>query len=170
MINLFNLSLILNYILSHGSYTKDTSQLDVQHHQQMTLPCMYQYHQHTITRYVSQPCTKPCIEPSTCTISSIGHVPKQVPQTCTNTCTKPCINHAPLFQTVHQSCTTTCTKPCINHAPSSIPYSSTINYVHQSPYQVPTMYINTCTIPCANNVSQPLPYTISLKHAIHHVP
>jgi hypothetical protein len=55
------LSSILNQILSHGSYTKETSQIDVQHHQHMHLPSMYQDHQHTITRYVSQPCTIPSI-------------------------------------------------------------------------------------------------------------
>jgi hypothetical protein len=82
-----------NQILSHGSYTKDTSQLDVQHHQHMPLPSMYQDHQHTITRYVSQPCTKACTKPSTCTIPSINHVPQPV-QPCINV-TKECLIHIP---------------------------------------------------------------------------
>jgi hypothetical protein len=106
-INLSNLSLswIINQILSHGSYTKDTSQLDVQHHQHMPLPSMYQYHQHTITRYVSQVCTKP----STYTIPSINHVPQP---------TKPSAStmHQHLYQTVHppQQCTST---PISYHVP-----------------------------------------------------
>jgi hypothetical protein len=141
LINMSNLSLslILNQILSHGSYTKDTSQLDVQHHQHMPLPSMYQYHQHTITRYVSQPCTKP----STCTIPSINHVPqpipKQVHQPCTNTYTKPCINHAPYpncASTMHQvNHVSTCIQP-------STMYINTIPCINHVPYHVPTMHIN----------------------------
>jgi hypothetical protein len=92
----------------------------------MPLPSMYQDHQHTITRYVSQPCTKACTKPSTCTIPSINHVPQPVPQQvhqpCTNTCTKQ----------VHQPCTNTCTM-YLNHQPC------TSTHV---PYHVPTMYLN----------------------------
>jgi hypothetical protein len=139
----------------------------------MPLPSMYQYHQHTITIYVSQPCTEECTKPSTFTIPNIKHLPQPVPhqvhQPCTNTCTKPCINHAPqLYQTMHQPCTITCTIS-LNHQPcTSTPYHVSILY--HTMYQPCTliMYINTCTIPCTNNVSQP--YTISLNHAIHHAP
>jgi len=165
----FSLSSTLNHILSHGSYTKDTSQPDAQHHQHMPLSWMYQDHQHTITRYVSQPCTKSCTKPSTCTIPSINHVSQhvqqQVHQPCTNTCTKSCINHAPTHvlnraSTMHHN---------MYHMPqTSIMHVKTIPSTNHVPYHVSPIYISTCTIPCTNNVSQP--YTISLNHDIHHVP
>jgi hypothetical protein len=143
LVNLSNLSPspILNQIFSHESHSKDTSQRYFQHHQHMPIPIMYQHHQHTIKRYVSQPCTKACIKPSTYTIPRINYVPQLVPdQTstvyhtmCINHAPKPCINHAPkscinhalkLYQTVHapqlyQNCASTmhqnCTKPCMHH-------------------------------------------------------
>jgi hypothetical protein len=153
-----SLSPILNQILSHGSYTKDTSQLDVQHHQHMPLPSMYQDHQHTITRYVSQPCTKECTKPSTCTIPSINHVPqpvpKQVHQPCTNTCT---ITSA---STMHQH---------LYHVPQ--PSTMYINMYHHHVHQQCILnHIQPCTnqMPSTHHIC-----TISLNHiinAIHHVP
>jgi hypothetical protein len=111
LINMSNLSLslILNQILSHGSYTKDTSQLDVLNHQHVPLPSMYQEHKHTITGYVSQPCTKSCTKPSTYTIPNINNVPQPIPNRASTM-------HQHLCQTVHQPCTITCTI-CINHQP-----------------------------------------------------
>jgi hypothetical protein len=120
----------------------------------MPLPSMYQDHQHTITRYVSQPCTKACTKPSTCTIPSINHVPQPVPQQ------------------VHQPCTNTCTKPCINHAPTPVPnHASTMHQhlyastMHHNLYHMPqpsTMYIN--TIPSTNHV----PYHVH-QHVHQHL-
>jgi hypothetical protein len=142
------MSLILTQILSHRSYTKETSQLDVQYHQHMPLPSMYQDHQHTITRYVSQPCPKECTKPSTCTIPNINHVPQQVHQPCTNTCTKPCINlHA---STPAKNCALT-----MYHNLYHMPQPSTmcINNVHEhyTMYQSCTI---PCAIPCANHAHQ----------------
>jgi hypothetical protein len=54
-----SLPLILNINEIRSTITKNTSQSDAQHHQHMILSSMYQHHQHTITRYVSQRCTKP---------------------------------------------------------------------------------------------------------------
>jgi hypothetical protein len=142
LVTISNMSLspILNQVLSHGSYTNDTSQLDVQHHQHIPLPSMYQYHQHTITIYVSQPCTKP----STCTIPNINHVPQHVHQPCTT----PIPNCA---STMHHD---------LYHIPQpSTMYTNTIPSINHVPYHVPTMHINHNK--CLNHI----PY-----HAIHHIP
>jgi hypothetical protein len=136
-----SLSLILNQILSHGSYTKDNSQPDVQHHQHMPLPSMHQDHQHTITRHVSQPCTKACNKPSICTIPKFNRVP----------------------QHVHQPCTKTCIEQCINHAPQLVPNRAStmhLNNVHQ--HLCHTMYHNMCQ-PCTSTI-----YHITLNHAMYH--
>jgi hypothetical protein len=160
---------------------------------------MYQDHQHTITRYVSQPCTKACTKPSTCTIPSINHVPQQSTMYHQPNCASTMHQH--LYQTMHQPCTNTCTKPCINHAPQPVPnHASTMHQhlyqtMHQpctitcticlnhqpctsTPYQVPIMY-HTMYQPCTSTSytctipctnNVSQPYTISLNHAIHHVP
>jgi hypothetical protein len=138
LINLSNLSLspILNQILSHWSYTKETSQLYFQHHQHIPLPRMYQDHQHTITGYVSQPCTKSYTIPSTTTYTTIGAstMQKHLYQTMYQPCTTIVPNHAStmvinnvhqhLYHTMYQTCTTPITStintiPCANHAHKS---------------------------------------------------
>jgi hypothetical protein len=104
---------------------------------------MYQDHQHTITRYVPQPCTKP----STCTIPNINHLPQivshQVHQPCTNTCTTTTAStmNQHLYQSVHQQCT------------------------RNVPNRVSTMYIN--TLPSISHVPYNVP-TMCLKHIPYH--
>ena len=125
----------------------------------MPLPIMYQDHQHTITRYVSQPCTKT----STCTITRIYHVPQPIPQQvhqlCTNTYTKPCISHAP---TPVPNCASTMHHNLYHIPQPSTMYINTIPSTNIIPYHVSTMYIN--------NVHQHMYHTISLNHAIFHIP
>jgi hypothetical protein len=127
---------------------------------------MYQDHQHTITRYVSQPCTKP-YQASTMYHNlyhnkCINHAPTPIPN-CASTmhlnlyhmpqpstmytkyqsCIIPCINHVHQHHTKYQSCTITMCQP----------YTS-------------TMYINTCTIPYQQCISTI--YHITLNHAMYH--
>jgi hypothetical protein len=108
----------------------------------MPLPSMYQDHQHTITRYVSQPCTKPSTVPYQASIvyhnlyhnKCINHAPTPVPNNC--------INHAPHHNLYHMPQPSTM---YINTIPSTnpVPY-----HAHQPctstpiPYHVPTMYLN----------------------------
>jgi hypothetical protein len=137
---------------------------------------MYQYHQHTITRYVSQPCTKACTKPSNlyhtkvhqpCTNNlyhnkCINHAPTPVPK-CINHAPTPvpnlCINHAPYNQTMYQ--------PVTMHQPC------TINMYHMPHH---TMYIN--TIPSTNTMyhtmyqpctSTPVPYHVPTMY-LNHIP
>jgi hypothetical protein len=122
----------------------------------MHLPRMYQDHKHIITRYVSQPCTKSCTKPSTCTIPSINYLPQPVPQL------------------VYQPCTNTCTM-YLNHQPcTSTPYQVPILYHIMYQPCTSTVYINTCTIPCINHVHQqctstPIPYHVPTMY-LNHIP
>jgi hypothetical protein len=151
LINLSNLPLspILNHILSHGSYTKETSQIDVQHHQHLPLSNMYEDHQHTITIYMSQPCTKACTKPSTYTIPSINHVPQPIPQ------------HLPnLYQIMHY----TYTNSCIDHLAKPVPYHVPNLYqiMHQQkpvPYHVPTPYHASTMYLTMSQSHQGMPHT-----------
>jgi hypothetical protein len=126
----------------------------------MPLPSMYQDHQHTITRYVSQPCTKECNKPTTCTIENINHVKQPVPhhvhKPCTKTCRKPCINHAPQ---VPNDASTMHHNPYHMTQPLSM-YINTIPSINIVPYHMSTMYIN--------NVHQHRVPTIYLNHLPYH--
>jgi hypothetical protein len=132
--------MILNQILSHGSYTKDTSQLYFQHYQHMPLPCMYQYHQHTI-KYQPLPC--------------INHA-----STYATTCT---INHIP--KQVHQPCTKLASSTYVPYHVSTMH----INHVHQPltpvPYHVPTMYKTSTNMPISPSCASRTMPTSSLQHA-----
>jgi hypothetical protein len=109
----------------------------LKHHQNMPLPSMYQ---DTITKDVSQTCTKP----STCTIPNINHVPQPVPhqvhQPYTITCTI-CLNHQSCTSTIYIS---TCTIPCTNNV--SQPYTMSLNHaIHHIPRDIPFKYYQWCT-------------------------
>jgi hypothetical protein len=150
--SLINLSLsrILNQILSHGSYTKNTSQLYVQHHQHMPILSMYQN-------------------------INLDHTKHQL---CTTTCAS--TKHLNLYQTVHQPCTSTmyintctipCTITCDNHACQPCISTMYIDHVYQpctsTPYHIPiifhTMY-QSCTITSVSTI-----YHITLNHAMYHI-
>jgi hypothetical protein len=152
----------------------------------MPLPSMYQYHQHTITRYVSQPCTKVCTKPSTCTIPSINYVPKHVPQQvhqpCTNTCNMYCttINHQPyintstMYQYLYQH-VSTCTSKCVStpvpctsyHPPCTNKYNHVLN-TWTIPYTIPCIstiyYIIHHHTPCTTRYTKQVISMVYLNH------
>jgi hypothetical protein len=138
------------FLTSHGSYTNDTSQLYVQHHQHVSLPSNVPNHQ-PISQHVHQPCT------NTYTIPSINHIPQLVcinlvPSTCIISCIKhvPCIipsaNH---FPTMHQPCKSTMyinTIPCTNHMPYHVIHYILINQDMNQKCISPIRPKPTCTI------------------------
>jgi hypothetical protein len=165
--------------------------LDFQHHQHMPLPSMYQYHQHTITRYVSKPCTKSCVNQASAMYHNlyhkncINHAPTPVP----NLNHKPCIstmyiNTCTVYQTMHQSCKSTCTIPCtstiyinmhqLKHVPYHvpIPYHASMMYLtmHKCHQGIPHTYtknVYQTMCPISNMLLKPCASTI--YHITHNI-
>jgi hypothetical protein len=130
LINLSNMSLspILNYILSHGSHTKDTS-----HTRCPKSPT------HTSTKYMYQPSINLYHNHESTMHQHLYH-------------TKSCINHAPthvitipsILSIMYQPCTSI-TIPCINivsyHVPYNVP-TMHINHVHQPSAKITNKCLN----------------------------